>query len=71
MIDEKSIEEDDAILNLEAIDMMPRLVYVAREKRASHLHNFKAGALNTLVWFKFNTSLTTIHSIMHNQVSSS
>ncbi|XP_057527716.1 cellulose synthase-like protein E6 [Amaranthus tricolor] len=49
VIDEKSIEEDDAILNLEAIDMMPRLVYVAREKRASHLHNFKAGALNTLL----------------------
>lgn len=28
---------------------MPLLVYVAREKRPSHKHNFKAGALNVLV----------------------
>lgn len=28
---------------------MPLLVYVAREKRPSHPHNFKAGALNVLV----------------------
>ncbi|KAI4311310.1 hypothetical protein MLD38_036216 [Melastoma candidum] len=28
---------------------MPTLVYVAREKRPSHHHNFKAGALNVLI----------------------
>ncbi|KAI4369676.1 hypothetical protein MLD38_018092 [Melastoma candidum] len=28
---------------------MPLLVYVAREKRPSHHHNFKAGALNVLI----------------------
>lgn len=27
----------------------PFVVYVAREKRPSHPHNFKAGALNVLV----------------------
>lgn len=29
--------------------LMPRLVYVSREKRPSHPHHFKAGALNVLV----------------------
>jgi hypothetical protein len=28
---------------------LPLLVYVSREKRPSHLHHFKAGALNALV----------------------
>lgn len=28
---------------------MPLLVYVSREKRPSHPHHFKAGALNALV----------------------
>lgn len=28
---------------------MPMLVYVSREKRPFHPHNFKAGALNVLV----------------------
>jgi hypothetical protein len=28
---------------------MPLLVYVSREKRPSHPHHFKAGALNVLV----------------------
>ena len=27
----------------------PLLIYVAREKRPSHSHHFKAGALNVLV----------------------
>ncbi|KAL8525079.1 hypothetical protein ACS0TY_014615 [Phlomoides rotata] len=39
--------------NGEAMDSskgeMPRLVYVAREKRPSHPHHFKAGALNALI----------------------
>jgi hypothetical protein len=30
-------------------DKMPLLVYVSREKRPSHPHHFKAGALNVLV----------------------
>ncbi|XP_058112682.1 cellulose synthase-like protein E1 isoform X2 [Magnolia sinica] len=30
---------------------LPTLVYMAREKRPQHLHNFKAGALNALVEF--------------------
>ncbi|EXB55545.1 Cellulose synthase-like protein G2 [Morus notabilis] len=34
-------QEDQSIL--------PRLVYVSREKRSSHPHHFKAGALNTLL----------------------
>lgn len=29
---------------------MPLLVYVSREKRPPHPHNFKAGALNCLVF---------------------
>lgn len=29
---------------------MPLLVYVSREKMASHPHHFKAGALNVLVY---------------------
>ena len=28
---------------------MPTLVYLAREKRPQHPHNFKAGAMNALV----------------------
>ncbi|KAG8370359.1 hypothetical protein BUALT_Bualt14G0108700 [Buddleja alternifolia] len=32
---------------------MPLLVYVAREKRPSHPHHFKAGALNVLVGFRY------------------
>lgn len=30
-------------------EKLPLLVYVAREKRPSHPHHFKAGALNVLV----------------------
>ncbi|KAJ0720007.1 putative cellulose synthase (UDP-forming) [Helianthus annuus] len=30
---------------------LPKLVYLAREKRPDHFHNFKAGALNALVDF--------------------
>ncbi|KAB2067603.1 hypothetical protein E1A91_A09G243900v1 [Gossypium mustelinum] len=34
---------------------MPQLIYVSREKRPSHNHNFKAGALNVLVhWYGFD-----------------
>nr|XP_043606339.1 cellulose synthase-like protein E1 isoform X2 [Erigeron canadensis] len=29
--------------------ILPKLVYIAREKRPAHSHNFKAGAMNTLV----------------------
>lgn len=28
---------------------LPSLVYLAREKRPQHFHNFKAGAMNALV----------------------
>ena len=28
---------------------LPKLVYLAREKRPNHFHNFKAGAMNALV----------------------
>ncbi|XXG74461.1 hypothetical protein AAC387_Pa07g3174 [Persea americana] len=34
---------------LEDHDQMPHLVYVRREKRPTHPHNFKAGALNVLL----------------------
>ncbi|KAJ8631219.1 hypothetical protein MRB53_024542 [Persea americana] len=34
---------------LEDHDKMPHLVYVRREKRPTHPHNFKAGALNVLL----------------------
>ncbi|TYH04000.1 hypothetical protein ES288_A09G264300v1 [Gossypium darwinii] len=34
---------------------MPQLIYVSREKKPSHNHNFKAGALNVLVhWYGFD-----------------
>ncbi|TYI66814.1 hypothetical protein E1A91_D09G252700v1 [Gossypium mustelinum] len=34
---------------------IPQLIYVSREKRPSHNHNFKAGALNVLVhWYGFD-----------------
>lgn len=36
---------------------MPLLVYVAREKRPSNLHHFKAGAINVLVKFPCFTLL--------------
>lgn len=29
--------------------VLPTLVYLAREKRPQHFHNFKAGAMNALV----------------------
>ncbi|KMT12691.1 hypothetical protein BVRB_4g087890 [Beta vulgaris subsp. vulgaris] len=49
VIDENSLEEDaSTLMNLESGEM-PLLVYVAREKRPSHPHNFKAGAVNTLL----------------------
>lgn len=50
VINESSIENDAgaATLNPEAVKM-PLLVYVAREKRPSHPHCFKAGALNALL----------------------
>ncbi|KAB2067599.1 hypothetical protein ES319_A09G238700v1 [Gossypium barbadense] len=41
VINEHSEEEDEV--------KMPLLVYVSREKRPSHHHNFKAGALNVLL----------------------
>jgi hypothetical protein len=43
------IEDDanDTVLADQA--KIPLLVYVSREKRPSHPHHFKAGALNVLV----------------------
>jgi len=48
VIKANSIEDDTALINPELVEM-PLLVYIAREKRPSHLHHFKAGALNVLV----------------------
>ncbi|KAM0972298.1 hypothetical protein ACFX2J_019871 [Malus domestica] len=48
VIQETSSEGDDAIQTNEAKNM-PLLVYVSREKRPSHPHHFKAGALNVLL----------------------
>jgi hypothetical protein len=31
---------------------LPTLVYLAREKRPQHPHNFKAGAMNSLVIYE-------------------
>ncbi|XP_021752288.1 cellulose synthase-like protein E1 [Chenopodium quinoa] len=49
VINESFVGDDDnsATTNPENIEM-PFLVYVAREKRPSHHHHFKAGALNVL-----------------------
>lgn len=33
---------------------LPTLVYLAREKRPQHFHNFKAGAMNALVIDSFD-----------------
>ncbi|MBA0768490.1 hypothetical protein Gotri_017286, partial [Gossypium trilobum] len=47
VINEHSKEEDEV--------KIPLLVYVSREKRPSHHHNFKAGALNVLIlWHGFD-----------------
>ncbi|KAK0606789.1 hypothetical protein LWI29_004421 [Acer saccharum] len=43
------IQENDNDANGDHIYKMPRLVYVSREKRPSHPHHFKAGALNVLL----------------------
>ncbi|KAK2647218.1 hypothetical protein Ddye_022413 [Dipteronia dyeriana] len=43
------IQENDNDANGDHIYKMPRLVYVSREKRHSHSHHFKAGALNVLL----------------------
>lgn len=48
VINADSIEDDAAILNLEHVEM-PHLVYVAREKKPSYPHHFKAGAINVLL----------------------
>lgn len=48
VINENCIEDGAVTLNPEAGEM-PLLVYVSREKRPSHPHCFKAGALNALV----------------------
>jgi len=51
VINVNSIEDDVAIINPENVEI-PLLVYIAREKRPSHPHHFKAGALNVLVRYK-------------------
>ncbi|KAF3780515.1 putative mixed-linked glucan synthase 7 [Nymphaea thermarum] len=38
-------------------DQVPHLIYVSREKRPSHAHHFKAGAMNVLVLDKQGTCL--------------
>ncbi|KNA17848.1 hypothetical protein SOVF_076670 [Spinacia oleracea] len=48
VINENCIEDGAVTLNPEAGEM-PLLVYVSREKRPSHPHCFKAGALNALL----------------------
>lgn len=49
IVGSSSIEANKpSTLNPQKLEM-PLLVYVAREKRPSHPHNFKAGALNTLL----------------------
>lgn len=47
VIDDNFVGDDVATMNPENINM-PLLVYVAREKKPSHPHHFKAGALNVL-----------------------
>ncbi|KAL9225205.1 hypothetical protein vseg_001154 [Gypsophila vaccaria] len=47
VIDGSNVEDDASFLNPEPVQM-PLLVYVAREKRLSYPHHFKAGALNAL-----------------------
>ncbi|KAK9672825.1 hypothetical protein RND81_12G127300 [Saponaria officinalis] len=47
VIDGSNVGDDTSSLNPEPVEM-PLLVYVAREKRPSYPHNFKAGALNVL-----------------------
>ena len=47
---------------------LPTLVYLAREKRPEHFHNFKAGAMNALVTRLLDTLLglnERIKSIRH------
>ena len=46
---------DDAVDDLDKAQYkIPLLVYVSREKRRSHHHHFKAGALNVLVWVSYS-----------------
>lgn len=40
--DKNAVDEDGR--------QLPALIYIAREKRPHHPHNFKAGAMNTLVY---------------------
>ncbi|XP_021749406.1 cellulose synthase-like protein E1 [Chenopodium quinoa] len=48
VINENILEDDAATINPESI-RMPLLVYLAREKRPTQPHHFKAGALNSLL----------------------
>ena len=43
--DEKSVDVEGSLL--------PRVIYIAREKRPQHHHHFKAGSMNALVIFLF------------------
>lgn len=47
--------EDAAAVDVEGRPL-PTLVYLAREKRPNHHHNFKAGAMNALVEEHFLTT---------------
>jgi hypothetical protein len=38
--------------------VLPSLVYLAREKRPQHHHNFKAGAMNALVMYILAEKMT-------------
>lgn len=50
--------------------MLPTLVYLAREKRPQHPHNFKAGAMNALVIRK-TTQSTSIYILQYYIVNNS
>ncbi|KAF3780513.1 Cellulose synthase-like protein B3 [Nymphaea thermarum] len=47
-------------------DQVPHLIYVSREKRPSHAHHFKAGAMNVLVLDKAHVSLNPDGSAASN-----
>ncbi|RRT39159.1 hypothetical protein B296_00052087 [Ensete ventricosum] len=50
--DEKSLDDEEFAL--------PTLVYMAREKRPSHHHNFKAGAMNSLMGLKYGSPVEDV-----------
>ncbi|XP_062074608.1 cellulose synthase-like protein G1 isoform X2 [Humulus lupulus] len=47
--------------------VMPNLIYVAREKRRTSIHNFKAGALNALVGVRYGSLVEDFFTSYHLQ----